>query len=136
MRKFNCTNWNKVNTWVMKNVKGDNENLTKLLRNNFFNFILDLRDGVPFTHTKKSMYSVNDCVYIYKPSKGDNCDFWLYFSLNDMGVSMNFEKLGDGNTFDADKLISLIQMIYKMGKLRNEMWNTITNFFNDVDKQE
>ena len=136
MRKFNCTNWDKVNEWVSNNVKGGNEKFTQILKNTYYNFILDIANGVPFEHSKKSMYNVNDCVYIHKPSKGDNCDFWLYFSLNDMGVSMNFNKLGDGNTFDADKLISLIQMIYKMGKLRNEMWNTITGFFNDVDNQE
>ena len=136
MRKFNCTNWEKVNEWVENNVKGDNENFTQILKNTYYNFILDIADGIPFKHTKGEMYNVNDCVYIHKPYKGDNCDFWLYFALNDMKLSMNFNKLGDGNTFDADKLISLIQMIYKMGKLRSEMWNTITGFLTDVNNLE
>lgn len=136
MRKFNCTNWEKVNEWVLNNVEGDNEKFTQILKNTYYKFILDIADGVPFNHTKGDMYNVNDCVYIHKPYKGDNCDFWLYFSLSDMKLSMNFDKLGDGNTFNADKLISLIQMIYRMGKLRSEMWNTITGFFNDVDNQE
>lgn len=136
MRKFNCTNWEKVNEWVSNNVEGSNEELTQILKNTYHNFILDIADGVPFNHTKGEMYNVNDCVYVHKSYKGDNCDFWLYFSLNDMKLSMNFNQLGDGNTFDADKLISLIQMIFKLGKLRNEMWNTITGFLTDVNNLE
>lgn len=136
MRKFNCTNWEKVNEWVLNNVEGDNERFTQILKNTYYKFILDIADGVPFNHTKGDMYNVNDCVYIHKPYKGDNCDFWLYFSLSDMKLSMNFNQLGDGNTFDADKLISLIQMLYKMGKLRSEMWNTITGFLTDVNNLE
>lgn len=135
MAKFDCNNWNKVNTWVMKNVKGDNENLTKLLRNNLFDFILDLRDGVPFTHTKKSMYSVNDAVYIYTDKKME-CDFCLYILPLNITLAMSFNKLGKNGVFDADKLIEFIKMAYKFGKLRKEEQDVIMCFLNSIDEQE
>ena len=135
MRKFNCTNWEKVNEWVLNNVEGDNEKFTQILKNTYYNFILDIADGVPFEYTKKSMYGVNNAVYIYTDKKME-CDFCLYILPLNIKLAMSFNQLGKNGVFDADKLIEFIKMAYKFGKLRKEEQDVIMCFLNSIDEQE
>ena len=133
MAKFDCNNWEKVNEWVTNNVEGSDEYFTPILKNNYYTFITDLKDGVPFTYTKKSMYSVNDSVFIYTDKKRE-CDFCLYILPFNMTLNMSLNKFGENNVFDADKLIELVKMVYKIGKLRKEEQDVFMQFMNYINE--
>lgn len=133
MGKFNCNNWSNVNEWVLNNVESNDEKTTQMLKNTYYNFILDLRDGVPFTHTKKSMYSVNDAVHIYVDKKME-CDFCLYVLPLNLTLSMSFNQFSKDGVFNDDKLIELVKMAYKFGKLRREEQDVFMNFLNGIDE--
>lgn len=104
-----------VNNWIVENV---DENA----QSNYFNFVMDLTSGVPFNHSKGSMYNVNDCVYIHKSYKGDDCDFWIYLLHNEMKIPMKFSN----NTLDTEKVIKLVKLCWKYKVASMMLWNTIT----------
>lgn len=118
MSKFNF-NEAQVNKWIV-------ENVDEKVQSNYFNFVMDLTSGVPFNCSKASKYNVNECVYIHKSYKGDDCDFWIYLLHNDMKVAMNFDKLGEGNTFDTEKVIELVKLCWKYQVASMMLWNAIT----------
>lgn len=133
MAKFNCNNWSNVNQWVLNNVESNDEKTTQMLKNTYYNFILDLRDGVPFTHTKKNMYSVNDAVYIYVDKKME-CDFCLYIIPLNLTLSMSFNQFSKDGVFNDNKLIEFIKMAYQFGKLRKKEQDVFMNFLNGIDE--
>ena len=104
-----------VNNWIVENV---DENA----QSNYFNFVMDLTSGVPFNYSKGSMYNVNDCVYIHKSYKGDDCDFWIYLLHNEMKIPMKFSN----NTLDTEKVIKLVKLCWKYKVASMMLWNTIT----------
>lgn len=131
MRKFDCNNWEKVNEWVTNNVKGRNEYFTSILKDNYYTFITDLKDGVPFTYTKKLMYRVDDFVYIYTDKKRE-CDFLMYIMPFNITLDMSFDKLSKDGVLDADKIIGLIKMAYKINKHRKEEQDAFMQFLNYI----
>lgn len=122
MKKF-VFDYEKVNEWVLNNVSDDRQN-------NYYNFVLDIRDGVPFKYTKRAMYDVNGAVFIYKTLKNEVGDFIIDVPLLGMPLIFSFDRLGldDDNKLDTDKVIELVKFCYKMEKYKYDVFSASADF--------
>ena len=122
MKKF-VFDYDKVNTWVLKNV-------SKERQNDYYNFVLDIRDGVPFKYTKRKMYDVNGAVFIYKTLKNEIGDFIIDAPLLGMPLIFTFDRLGlyVDNELNADRVIELVKFCYKMEQCKYDVFSASAKF--------
>lgn len=122
MRKF-VFDYDKVNTWVLKNVSNERQN-------DYYNFVLDIRDGVPFKYSKRKMYDVNGAVFIYKTLKNEIGDFIIDAPLLGMPLIFTFDRLGldDDNKLNTDRVIELVKFCYKMEQCKYDVFSASAKF--------
>ena len=77
------------------------------------------------------MYRVDDFVYIYTDKKRE-CDFLMYIMPFNITLDMSFDKLSKDGVLDADKIIGLIKMAYKINKHRKEEQDAFMQFLNCI----